>query len=684
MAKRRKSRRRIAKSRKSSKLSRNILVGLGLVLPVLWVVFTKTMFDPFEAPAPAFSLVVPRDVDLFAHRESLGSDLDLSEGSLPAPVILQRWMRTLAWRDFAATSWATERGMPSSVEELIGPMQELLTMDTGPLDIVADLMGEEFAVVGRDPWTAGHFAFMFRLSTKAKLAVEALDFLTEGTLQGATRTEVVDEFEHDLRWWRLDLQDGTAWHYFRHSDLLVVGNHAELVADVQRTVNQGSELSMGLSRLYRENVPDALLPPAERFSTDFSLDLQNLINAKDLAPDTETRREDAVANILPKLVDVELLRDGVGRLEVDKRRIDLELFADVAGDGLPSATRGGVQGGDPFLVHERLKNALTLLPRGTAGVQVMNVDLTEFLESVVEGLDPELVTLMNDTIRGVSGWTPSFDVKNMTQLIAELDRALDGRLTIAFRALDHEIPAGAQPVPAIAFIAPIKNLDVWDEIAWATINGNKVLGVASGDMWEQKYGGLGKHKFLPLPATSAEGLSWIELEGETLVFTTDPEFTHEIIEAYGGRGEALAAEPGVAELMESFERRDVRANVAAWVDARQFERVLEPYAEWRADLDTILDFGTLRAQERREILRTEYPQYLDAEPPADLAEELEARLDTLMDEREAERQNTVLPELARAYGESWGWLALLKQGAFSLRIGDHTMGGSLHLETVVD
>ena len=685
MARRRRASRRSGSRKPSSRITRAILIGLGLTLPVLYVVFTKTVFDPFEKPAPAFRLLVPRDIDLYAHRAKLASDLDLHDPKHPTPVVLQRWMRTLQWRDFAATEWARERGMPATLEELLAPVAGVLSGDTGPLDPIDDLLGSEVAVIGRDPFTAGHLAFLFRLSTAGKLAVEALDFqgVREGVLAGATRSEVIDEQMPEIRFHRLDLADGKSWFYFRESDLLVVGNQSELVRDVRRTVEQGDALSLGLSRLYLENVPAASAPVDERFSSDFSLDMRHFLGAYDLLPDIDRRNADAVANILPNLLDLELLRDAVGRLEVDKNRIDLEVFCDVAGDK-PRAGKGGIQGADTFLVHERLGSALSLLPHGMAAAVTMNVDLTEFLQAVVAGLDPELVKLINDTIRGVARWNPTFNVNNLSQLIAELDRALVGRVTLAVRALDHDVPEGAQPVPTLAFFAPIRDLNAWEAIGQALINGNQVLGVASEKMWQQVNPGLGDHKVLPLPATSAEALSFIALEGETLVFTTDSDLTLEIIDVYRGMGKAVAGDPGVAELLQGYQRRATRANVVAWVDSREFRRVLEPYAEWRAELDTQLDFAVLRAQHRREILRKEYPQYVDRELPQDLETELEARLDTIIFGLEDERLATVVPEAARHFREAYGWLDLLDQATASLRLGEHTMGAAVHVETAID
>lgn len=689
MARTRRARRRSGARPRSSRFTRSLLIGAALVLPVLWVVFTKTMFDPFEADAPPFRLVVPRDVDLYVHRSGLAGDMDDDGAGLPVPLVPQRWMSTLPWRDFASSTWAREHGVPAGVEDLLAPIEPLLTQDLGQLDLFADLLGEEVAIIGREPWTAGHLALLARISTKGKLAVEALDFagVRDGVLAGAQRSEVVDEHQPDLRWWRLDLPDGTALHYFREADLLVAGTDASLVRDVRRTLGQSDQLSLGASRLYLDNLPPepegARGPP--RFSSELLFDVQDLLRGQQLLPDLETRNEDALANILPRLVDVERLRDAVGRVAFDRRRIDVDLFVDSSSDG-PRVSVGGLRGSDTFLVHERLRDALALLPRGTAAVQVLDVELSAFLQTVVDGLDPELVKLINDSIRDMVAWTPTFNVNNVSQLIAELDRALEGGITLALRPLDHDIPAGAQPVPALAFIVPLRDPNAWDAVMQAVINGHQILGVQSSAMWQQSYGGTGMHKVLPLPVTAAEALSFLVLDRETLVFSTDPEFTLEIVEVYMGRGRAVAAEPGVQDLLAAFEARQTRANAASWIDARGVERMLAPYAEWWADTDSTLDHAVLRAEKRREILRDEHPAYVDREAdlPAELAAALDVQLDAHIDALEAGRRSVTIPAAARRHAESVGWLGLLRQGAFSLRLGDHTVGLALHLETVID
>jgi hypothetical protein len=54
---------------------RRLALALVIAVPVLYFVFTKVFFDPFEGSQPVFAVLVPRDVDLYARRARLDTDL---------------------------------------------------------------------------------------------------------------------------------------------------------------------------------------------------------------------------------------------------------------------------------------------------------------------------------------------------------------------------------------------------------------------------------------------------------------------------------------------------------------------------------------------------------------------------------------------------------------------------------
>lgn len=684
MARRTRARKHQSKRRKGKKGGKLWLILLGLVLPLLYFAFTRLFFDPFEGSLPAFRLLVPQDVDLYLHRERLDSDFE----EFPRPDVVARWMRTPEWRELSRTDWYAGTGWPKDMDELVGPLEALL-QDTGPLDLLDDVLGKEVAVIGRNPGTAGQLVLLARLSSKGKLAVEALDYdaVASQALGETTRSEVQDPEFPAVRWQRLDPTDGSEPLFFqRVQDLLVAGTDEVLVRDVLRNAAQTSELTVGLSRLYHDNVEPTNVPPSQRFQMEWFADVRHLVDAYDIAPDLTDRSQDALLNVLPRVIDWDLLQEGVGRLELDERRLGATAY--VALDTLRAREdKGGLLGAPEFVVTERMGDLLRMMPGSASAVVTANLDLRRFLNAVVAGLDPELVTLLNDTIDGVARWNVNWNVRTVQQLIDELDRVLDGELTVALRPLDREVPAGSQPVPGLAFILPIKDPNGWEAVGQAFINGHQVLGVDEDNMWKVAHGGLGERKHMKLIGMAAEHISFIALEGETLVLTTDDDFTQEIIAAYQGASRPISGQPGVADLLDAFApagQREARANVAAWVDAEGLLEILEPYAEWRAELDTQIDFPLRRAQLRKELLQGEYRDFDGDDLPEDVAQELDARLDELLDEEESNRLSIDVPRMAREWFERQQWLELLNQGMGSIRLGERATDVALHLETAVE
>lgn len=688
MVRKRRARRHKSKRKKSKGSYRRLWIGLGLVLPLLYFAFTRLFFDPFEASQPPFERMVPQDVDLYLHRSFLANDFD----EFPVPSVPARWMRTRQWRELTETDWYGDRSWPTQMdgflEGLLGDSAERLAEDS-PIDLLDDFLGQEIALVGHDPGTAGHLALMVRLTPMAKLAVEALEFdsLLDRFLPGATRVEVRDPDVPAVAWQRLELPDAEPIFYARRTDLLVVGDDEGLVREILRTVEQGAELSLGLSRLYHDNLRPPSQPAEGRFTMEWFVDLRHLVDAYDLAPNVLDRHRDALLNVLPRLIDWDLLQDGIGRLEFDSRRIDFQAHADLD-VAAASDDKGGLLGAPAFTVEDRLSELLAILPTNTGAVVTANIDLKRFLNTIVNGLDSEIVNLVNGLMRDVARYNPSWRVQSLAQLINELARVLQGELTVAFRPLDHSVPVGAQPLPALAFIAPVKDAAACEALFQAFINAHQVLGVDSDAMWSFDHHGIGVRKSMGLVGMPAEQISFMVFEGETMVLTTDDEFTLEIFRAYTGVDRSVATERGVSELIGSFAvpgQRRARGNVALWGDTGTILEMLEPYAEWTAELETQLDFGILRPVQRKQLIAREYPQYRDKDELPDAVEaEIEQKLDAILSEMDVQRREVELPALAKEMRESRQWLELLSQGALSVLLEERATEVAVHLRTAVE
>jgi hypothetical protein len=240
------ARRKRVKRRQSRRGGRRLLVragiGAALAVPVLYFVFTKMFYDPFEDSQPPFPVLVPRDVDFFVRRESLASDIV----AFPRPVLLDRIGRTREFRELSATAWWKGLSWPAAFEAAL--MQGEAATAELPFDPLADLVGREVALVGRlPPGAEPELLLMARISGRAKFGVEALDFglARSRALPGATLTDEEDPDVPGLTWRRLDLPGEGAVYYARRLDLLVASRSQTLLRDVLRAVQGSREGSLG-------------------------------------------------------------------------------------------------------------------------------------------------------------------------------------------------------------------------------------------------------------------------------------------------------------------------------------------------------------------------------------------------------------------------------------------------------
>jgi len=671
MARRPRARRRERRRRGNVGL-RRLALALVIAVPVLYFIFTKVFFDPFEGSQPVFAVLVPRDVDLYAQRARLDTDL-----AGMRPRLWDRLLATPAYKALAATGWWQGMSWPKDFEAVLKQLGE--STAGLPLDPVEDLLGREVALVGRLPEKGEpRVAVLMRISPKAKLAVELLDFDAglHKAFPGATRSNVQDPDVPGVSWKRLELPPdvapagaGGAWFYARELDLLVVSRDENLVRDVLRQVQSGEETSLGLSRLYHEQLAAPRGPPEDRLSLEFLVDAPRLLKPPEVKPAADALGPDALDNALPKLVDTRALGETVGRIELDDR-LSLSIASDLD-DGAVAATGAGLRGAPAFVVRERLRDILGLLPSDTSGALTMNVELRPLLETLVASLGPDETRLINDTIRDVARYSPTFKVDSLIGLVAYLDRALGDEVSIAVRPVDHPIPTGLQPLPSLVFLFRVQDLSLWQSLDDAVVRGYKALGLDPEKM-KQLDEGVGVRKWLGVSGLPIEEVSYVVLDGETAVVGTDADFVREVVAVYTNQRSSVAAKPDVRALVDSLGER-TPANLAAWGDAEALLRILEPYADYVADMDSQLDLGVVRVQKGRELIETVYPQWKgkEAEMPPEVKSAYETRLDGEVQAVEARRQSEEIPRLATAWREKRQWLHLFKQFAVALRYGQH-------------
>ncbi len=705
MARKRSFKRRERRQRSSSVLKR-VGIGVAIAIPLLYFAFTKVFFDPFESSEPAFEELVPRDVDLFVRRQELQSDFAV----FPTPALADRLTRSRPWRDLAGTEAWKALSWPAELEALRADVEAQFAQAL--LDPLADLFGHEVALAGRLPARGAgpaQYALMARISDRAKLAVEMLgfDFALERALPGATRTAVDDPDVPSVDYLRLDVPERGAFFYARVRDLLVAGRDEGLLRDILRQVDGGPDTSLGRSRLWAD-VPDDGAPPEDHLSLEFLVDGQQLVARSDKAeaPDPAEPGKDALVTALGRLIDVRRVGEVVGRLAVSEG-LSLRAHAEIAtvtgtggtggaGDagaaggaggaagasGGGAGAGGGLLGAPSFGVRERLTSVAGLLPGDTSALITMNVDLRRLLTTCVEALNPDVQTLLNDTIKGLARYSPTWKVDNLPGLISYLGRTLEDEITIAVRPLDHDVPAGSQPLPLIAIILRVKDLVLWNGLDDAVVRGHKELGLDPKAMFLQEEG-VGTRKWLGVSALPMNEFAYIVLDRRTAVITTSNDFLREIVAIYTNSRSSLVTKTDVRGMVESF--GDARGNLALWGSAEALARVLDPWADWLAEDETREDWVPVRLRLRTELLATDFKTWQGKEdemPEADKAR-LEAELDRRIGAQEAERRGSLVPALAATLRDKLRWLGLLDAVAASLRLSEHDADLHVRATTVL-
>jgi len=682
------------KRRERRQGSRGWLVKLGvalvLLLPLLYFAFTKIFFDPFEGTQPPFVALVPRDMDLFVHRESLATDIE----EFPEPRFLVRLRRTRAFRDLEETAWWKSLQWPRELGSATASARAALA--DSPLDPLADVLGRDVAVVGRLPQAGAgeaQYALMARLSDRAKLAISLLDHdaALQRALPGATLATVDDADVPGNSYRRLDLPAGGAlaggtWYFVRKQDLLIAGQAEGLVRDLLRATDSGAESSIGISRLWAEGLPPALGEPSARFSAEFQLDFARLLARLEAGESLAEKHPDALRNALSKLMDPRLFGDIVGRLDIDENVV-LRAHADLAAPDA-TVTRAGLLGSSSFKAGERLSSVAGLLPQDISGLVTLNVEIRPLLQTLAEALGPEQLTLLNSSLRDLARYSPAWKVDNVAGLTIYLSRLLGEEVTLAFRPLDHDIPAGSQPLPLIALILHVKDLNLWNEFDDVIVRGSKALGVPDDQRFKVDEG-VGVRKWLGVVNLPMKEFAYIVLDPDlarnsgTAVVATDNDLLREIVSIYTNSRSSLAAKPGLRAAVSSF--RDARANLVAWCAPDSLLKVLAPYGEWLAEDETRVDLKPVRQRKRSELLAG--PEYAawrgkEDELPAEVEKQLNDRLDALLEGQEKARRTEEVPRLAKAWLEKQQWLNLITSGSLALRLGEKNADLVVDLQTV--
>ena len=718
---------RATRRRGGHRLLKWTVIGLVIAVPLAYFAFTVAFFDPREPSEGPFQELVPRDVDLFVRRQRLDSDF----ATFPVPRLIDRLLRDRDFQELQQSAWWQGLEWPGALAAL----SERLTRAAAdaPLDPLSDLLGREVVLVGRHGSKAADgqddYALMARISDRAKLAIEALDIglLRSRALPDADLETRRSDQLPDVEYRRLSLPGEDPIFYSRRNDLLVAGFDETLLIDVLRGVYGDRERSLGKSRLYEGGLPPLGRDPSGLFSAEVVLDARDLLTralGDDMAGLTgalgddvaaggadDGPHQDAVINLLEALFDPEILEQVAARIEVDGGDLALSMHAEL--QATLGADPHGLRDTASFNVVERMEFVTSLLPTDVSAGITLNGETRPILRALANSFSDDVRALINDLIKGLARDSPGWRIDSIDGLIGFLDRALGSEVTLAIRPIDHSVPRGSQPLPAMVLMVPVRDERLWEELTQAVIYGFRSLGIDPDNMYKQDEG-VGDRIWLGLAkGLAVEEVAFISMDVKSenraardvvgsrrlLVLGTDDDFVREIVAVnFGGR--APLRDTPMARHWIGTRKRDgsvdqpglfagQRANLLAWGDMSDVKSMVLEYAEYIADQETWVDLGEYRRQEREALLRNRYPEYSraggdpDAEIPDAISAEIEARLDQLVADRERLWLDEEIPAFADEWSRRWDWLDLMRHVALSLNYRATEADLRLDVETLL-
>ncbi len=679
MARRRRRRARSSKKRKKSTL-KVLGIVLLLSLPVLYFLFTKFVYDPFEGSVGPFPELVPREVDVYVRRERLDSDFEI----FPMPRELARLTATPGFREVAQSDWYAQQAWITELAGLAATLEGALA--EAPFDLLDDLLGAEVVVLGRLPAGVGdpRFAYLARLSAKGRAAYSVLDqpAVRDRILPGAEVRQVEDPDYAKVTYQRVDLSDGTTWFVSRELDMLVVGKDEPLVRDVLRTTLVEREQSLGLTRLYAQDLPLDEGLPEDHFNAELFLDVPAYLASGEADEDLAERSVNAATNILRQVVDVTLLQDMIARVEMEQGTLRFNGHA-MVDNQRATGVKTGLVGQPTFVLKEQLELIFGRVPRSVVGMVTAKVDIGDLLTTVFASFSNDIKTITNEALRGVARYNPGWNrVNNAADLIGLLEVVLRDEITFVMRPLDHELPVDVQPVPAIVMIAPLGNYQAFKDLEDAFMRGMREFGLGVDGLTNWSFNeGVGERYWFETSGLPFTEFSYIVLGEKLLVMGIDDDLVKEIVDVYTSVKPSIATKPQIQELIDSAGTE--RANLAMWVDAKGLGEILGPYSRWVADSETRIDYGVLRIQRRREIIDRDYPQYRGREElPGSVEADIEAKLDALLQAEEADRRATTVPAEAERWLDSFAWLDALSDAFAAVNLGTREAEARVIVNTV--
>jgi len=578
--------------------------------------FSTLLFSPIEGDLEAdLSTLAPNTVDFFVARARLDEAFD----EFPRLTATPRIENTKAWRTFERSSEYEELMASTGFRKLLDDVET-------QLDALPSLPGLEFPAVfgGRDLAIAGNFdgpqiahadwIAYGRMNGWGKLAVSALNY---PSLLGLEEQGISAEVGANL----VTLTGGglvRPLHVTRVRDVAAIGTSQEMVEAVAEFAQRGGQGSFGQSARYFEDVQNSRLRD-EGDELEVFVRVRSLIENMQWSgrwPDPES--QDFGPALLGKLFQVGSMNEIVGLVDFENG-VQMELCGELSSELITSAQSRLYR--PQGFQHPELLEAAQLAPLDSALFVYGKTSLTELLRQTFLSFEPDLRTLIEDSLRSMGRF------QDFEQLVQELDEIMKGRVAVIVRPNDYEYvydstnpndldpPHDGLPVPAFAVVIWTNETDEARtriaEYHDLIVQHQKKIGLeghepgSSGVFNHDVAGGSKLWEFWSKQIAGTGHLAAVHLTGvDKYVLSNTYKMAEQVAQTFLGtddRDPSLDTLPQFQALVSSAVPS---ANIAAWINPKSLAVTRREQADMIAEdqVRAKIDWNVERPRVEREVL----------------------------------------------------------------------------------
>lgn len=660
------------------RLLRLVLTGLVVLLLAGYGAFTTFFFNPFEADYEFdVATLVPRDVDFFTAKADLEQDFD----PFPVPAFAEELQASAAGQVLDRQVWYQDLLRELDVAGAIASLEEALSQAPVDVDPLGLFGGEDLALAGYFEGAEladARWAVLGRTGWIGKFGVELLD--RPGWIgldaQGITAEPVratIQAKEQDVG---VTLSGGQLTRPLtvaRISDVVVLSVDPELAVAVARLASVRGEDSFGLSAKFADRID-----VERRDGDELELFVDSVKLSRAMGWDTawpDRGADTFFSAFLGRLFQLSFVNELAGRLAF-AGGLTLDLEGQLSSEQLNSTQKRLYR--QRHLDKNALRQMAFLAPSDVGLFVTLRGGVSDLLTAALESIDEGSLQLFEDLVLDVWGY------QDPSQLIQDLDEALQGKATFFVRANDYPAKADDPPNDGATVLAwalalvpedSEKLKKVLDQIRTKPRafglervgnegNGIYTIPASTGSIITEYMNPL-------VPGTGQIATLDVRVNETYFLVSNSRNFLGHIDETLNDINGALSRSLGSRVEFEAFVNTGLpSASALAWVDPRAIGPTLRKIFEEtvRIQARSQIDWNSIRPGVEREVSRDNFGGATPGSLSNTQTEEFERLVEMRLDAIETEKVSETAPALRQAAFDRISLWEGVRTGLFELAL----------------